>query len=191
MKTEKRIGGVVRWLGAGLLVGLLPLTAGAATSGTATIQVTISNPRPTCDLKLNGQDTLNYVLGSMAPGSQMKHVPFTVQVNCPGNSAVKTAITAKPGPGNNMVLQPGDDSVRMQVAGTAGVDNTSPLLWLQTADGKRVKLTGQERDAFCVKANTSVTAPNVCRLTPVTNIPALSASGDFGATLLIEVAYPQ
>ncbi|MBJ9214358.1 hypothetical protein I5481_21020 [Citrobacter freundii] len=175
---------------AGLLAGglLLPVIAGAATSGTATIQVTINNPSPTCKLALNGQSTLNYALGTMSPGSRMTHQPFVVQVECL-NGAVKTAITAKPGPGNAVLN--GDDSVRMQVAGTASVDSNSPQLWLQTDDGKRVKLTGQESDAFCTKVETSATMPNVCRLTPVTDIPAQSPSGNFGATMLIEVVYPQ
>ena len=190
MKAEKKMHKAIRWLGAALLVnaGLLPMMAEAVTSGTATIQVTIINSRPTCDLTLNDQSSLNYALGKMAPGSQMKHLPFSVKVQCPGNSPVKTAITAKPG--GNVVLQPGDDSVRMGVVGTSGVDDNSPLLWLLTDEGKRVKLTGQENDAFCIKTNTSV-APNVCNLTPVTEIPVQSASGEFGATMLIEVVYPQ
>lgn len=174
------------WAGILLFVGIV------FHAGASDVVISMKNTTPTCNLTLNGQNTLNYVLGTMAPGTQMKHIPFFMQVNCSGsNSVLKTAITAKPGPGGNVMLQPGDDSVRMQVAGTAGVDNNSPQLWLQTDDGKRVKLTGQESDAFCVKADTSVMAPNVCRLTPVTAIPAQSASGDFGATILIEVVYPQ
>jgi type 1 fimbria pilin len=174
-----------------LWTGMLLSVGVAFHAGASDVVISMKNTQPTCGLTLNGQSTLNYVLGTMTPGSRMKHKAFAVQVTCPGNGTVKTAITAKPGPGGNAVLQQGDDSVRMQVAGTAGVDGNSPQLWLQTEDGKRVKLTGLESDAFCTKVDTSATMPNVCRLTPVTDIPAQSASGNFGATMLIEVVYPQ
>lgn len=173
------------WPGALLSIGI------AFHVGASDVVISMKNAQPTCELTLNGQSTLNYVLGTMSPGSQLKHQPFAVRVACPGNNTVKTAITAKPGPGGNAVLQQGDDSVRMQVTGTASVDGNSPLLWLQTDDGKRVKLTGLERDAFCTKVDTSSTMPNVCSLTPVTDIPLQSASGNFGATMLINVVYPQ
>lgn len=190
MRAEKLMRKVIYLAGTYLLAGglLLPVMVEAATSATATVQVTIYNPRPTCDLTMNGKSTLQYPLGSMTPGTQKAHTPIMVKVTCQDNRTVKTAVTVKPG--GNTVLQPGNDSVRIPVAGSTGVDNNSPLLWLQAKDGKRVKLTGLESDAFCIKADTSQTAPNECSLTPVTNIPARSALGNFGATMLMEVVYP-
>lgn len=192
------------WLGTSLLLTTLvsPIAMAGAiyiepavTSGIATIQMTITQPKPTCNLTLNGKSTLNYVLGEMSPGTHMKHQPITVQLECPNNApgvtAAKTAITAKLKPAANTALQPNEDSVRMQVDGSAGIDSSSPLIWLQTDNGNRVKLTGKESDAFCIKNDTSSVAPNVCHLTPVTDIPAQSAIGNFGAVMVIEAIYPQ
>ena len=140
---------------------------------------------PTCEVSFDGGRN-EYSLGILATGFQRKHTPFSVYVNCQGNTAIKTAITAKVISGFNglgYVVQPGNGSVRMQVAGTSGVDDNSPELWLLTNTGQQVKLTGE--DAFC-----SALAPNTCELAPVTAIPTWSALGRFGVTMQFNVEYP-
>lgn len=172
-----------------LLCGCMTFQASAAD-----VEFQMVYTQPTCSLTFDGgKSSLDYSLGTISSGKQENHVPFTVNVDCQGNTAVKTAITAKVIPGGNgfnSVLQPGNDSVRMQVAGTPGVDNNSPELWLLTEAGQRVKLTGLGNDAFCVKGNTTTAAPNTCKLTPVTATPAQSAAGDFGVTMQFNVEYP-
>lgn len=146
---------------------------------------------PTCEVSFDGGRN-EYSLGILATGFQRRHTPFSVYVNCQGNTAIKTAITAKVISGFNglgYVVQPGNDSVRMQVAGTSGVDENSPELWLLTTNtGQRVKLTGE--DVFCSKGDTSASAPNICELAPVTAIPTWSSLGRFGVTMQFNVKYP-
>ena len=150
---------------------------------------------PTCSLTFDGgKASLEYPLGSLLSGTRKdNYAPFTINVDCQGNRAVKTAITAKVIPGGNgynSVLQPGNDSIRMQVTGAQGVDSNSPELWLLTETGQRVKLTGLEKDAFCTKGDTTVGRPNTCKLKPVVAVPAQSAAGDFGVTMRFDVVYP-
>ena len=109
----------------------------------------------------------------------MEHRPFTVNVNCTGNTAVKTALTARNTTGT---LQTGNDSITMLVNGQALAN--APLFWLEN-NGARVKLTGN--DVFCIATNT----PNVCQLRPITDIPTNSPEGDIEATLVFNVTYPQ
>lgn len=157
------------------------------------VEFRMTYTQPTCGVSFDG-GRREYPLGILATGFQKKHTPFSVYVNCQGNTAVKTAITAKVISGLNglgSVVQPGNDSVRMQVVGTSGVDNNSPELWLLTDAGNRVKLTGLEGDAFCTKGDTSASTPNTCKLTPVTAVPAGSALGRFGVTMRFNVEYPQ
>lgn len=169
-----------------LLCGCIAFHAGAVD-----VSFNMRYTLPTCNLTFDGgKSSLIYFLGTMSRNEQKEHQPFTVNVDCLGNTEVKTAITAKAITGLNSVLQPGNDSVRMQVAGTQGVDNNSPELWLLTDAGTRVKLTGLENDAFCTKGDTTVSAPNTCKLTPVTAIPAQSATGGFGVTMQFNVEYP-
>lgn len=196
MKTDKVIKRVCTGL---MVVGGMLITASsqAATvttspdksSATITIPVTITNALPTCDLKLNGQNTpLNYELGKMAPGTMMVHPAFTASIECQGNTPVKTAITAALVSGGS--VQNGDENIRLNVGNISAGSNT-PLLWLQTASGGKVKFTGQEKDAFCVKADTTQAQPNVCLLRPVTDIPAQSPEGDLNASVQLTVVYPQ
>ena len=196
MKTDK----VIKQICVGLMaVGGMLITASsqAATattspdksSATITIPVTITNILPTCDLKLNGQNTtLNYEMGKMAPGTMMVHPAFTASIECPGNTPVKTAITAALASGGS--VQNGDENIRLNVGNVSAGSNT-PLLWLQTTSGGKVKFTGQEKDAFCVKADTTQAQPNECQLRPVIDIPAQSPEGDFSASVQLTVIYPQ
>lgn len=173
-----------------LLCGCMTFQAGAVD-----VEFQMAYTQPTCNLTFDGgKSSLEYPLGTISSGTQKdNYVPFTINVDCQGNRAVKTAVTAKVIPGGNgynSVLQPGNDSVRMQVAGAQGVDSNSPELWLLTEAGQRVKLTGLENDAFCTKGDTAAATPNTCKLKPVVTVPAQSPTGDFGATMQFNVVYP-
>lgn len=165
-----------------LSIGLLaPLAAGAETK---TIPITITNNQPTCNLTFdNGANSMNYPLGTMTKGTKMQHKTFTVNVDCAGNTTVKTALTAR---NNTGTRQSGDDTVMMQVNGmnvTGG-----PLFWLENGSD-RVKLTGNDSDSFCT--STSTTFPRKCQLRPVTDIPASSPEGSIDVTMVFNVVYPQ
>ena len=176
------------WTGV-LLCGCMTFQAGATD-----VEFQMTYTQPTCSLTFDGgKSSLDYPLGTLSAGSRKEdYTPFTINVDCQGGRAVKTAITAKviPGNGHNSVLQPGNDSVRMQVAGAQGVDSNSPELWLLTEAGQRVKLAGLASDAFCSRENTTAATPNTCKLKPVVAVPSLSATGDFGVTMLFNVEYP-
>lgn len=186
-----------RWIKRGM-AGLMTLGAlfialpgGAATvnktsdsSATITIPLTITNPQPTCNLTFNnGSSTLTYQLGTLGRGDEIRHPPFTVNVNCADSTVVKTALTARNTTGT---LQSGNDSVMMRVNGQTSTNG--PLFWLESG-GQRVKLTGQ--DTFCNRNDTSVSTPNVCQLRPVTNVPAQSPEGNIDVTVVFDVEYPQ
>lgn len=173
-----------------LLWGCMTFQAGATD-----VELQMRYVLPTCTLTFdNGKSSLEYPLGILATGSQKKHEPFMVYVDCSGDTPVKTAITARVVSGLNgleSVVQPNNDSVRMQVAGTPGVDINSPELWLQTKDKGKVKLTGLENDAFCInEKSTTGSSQNKCQLTPETYIPAKSARGKFGVVMQFNVEYP-
>ncbi|EIZ2898916.1 hypothetical protein MO016_004532 [Salmonella enterica] len=183
-QKEYRTVRITRHMRAGMLAAglLLPLVAGAATSGGMLIPFEINNPQQTCDLTFdNGSTMMTYQLGAMSKGSRIQHRPFTVTVDCRGSMAVKTALTARSTTGT---LQGGSDSVMMRVNGQASTNG--PLFWLENG-GQRVKLTGAKSDAFCI----SPTAPNRCELRPVTDIPANSPEGNIDATVVFDVVYPQ
>ncbi|EIS3328271.1 hypothetical protein LZN99_004223 [Escherichia coli] len=194
MKTDKVIKQVYAGLMAigGMMTAVPSLAATVTTSAdksraTITIPVTISNPHPTCNLKLNGRNTsLSYELGAMAPGTKMVHPAFTASVECPGSIPVKTAITATLVSGGR--IQSGDEDIRLDIEGVSG---NTPLLWLRTEAGRKIKFTGLEKDAFCVKGDTLAQRPNVCQLHPVTDIPSQSPTGDFNASVQLTVVYPQ
>ncbi|HGE5896221.1 TPA: hypothetical protein ACGGRP_004353 [Escherichia coli] len=181
-QKEYRTVRIKRHIRAGMLASglLLPLVAGAVTSGTINIPFTLTNPQPTCNLTFdNGSDTLRYQLGIMNRGTRMKHPAFTVSVNCTGN-APKTALTAR----NTTGTRQGSDSVIMRV--NSQTSGNGPLFWLENS-GQRVKLTGAESDAFC----TATISPNVCRLDPVVDIPVNSPEGNIDVTVVFDVVYPQ
>ncbi len=184
MKADK----VIRQVCGGVLAGglLLPLMVEAASTATLTIPITIINSQPTCNLTFdNGSSTLTYQLGTLGRGDEIRHAPFTVNVSCEGNTAVKTALTARNTTGT---LQGGNDSVMMRVNGQASTNG--PLFWLENG-GQRVKLTGLESDAFCNRNDTSASTPNACQLRPVTNVPVTSPEGDIDVTIVFDVIYPQ
>lgn len=196
MNTDKIMQAVCTGL---LVTGVMMIAASsqAATvstspdgsSATITIPVTITNILPTCDLKLNGQNTsLNYELGKMAPGTTMVHPAFTVSIECQGDIPVKTAIKAALLSGGK--VQSGNEDIRLDVGGISAGNNT-PLLQLQTEAGGKVKFSGDDKDAFCEKADTTQAQPNVCALRPVTDIPAQSPEGEFEASVQLTVVYPQ
>ena len=192
MKTDKIMKQVCAGLLAtgGMMVAASSLAASVTNTGYAAnihIPVRITNPHPTCDLKLNGQNaSLSYELGTMAPGTKMVHPAFKASVECPGSIPVKTAITATLVSGGT--VQRGDEDIRLDIGGVSG---NTPLLWLQTGAGQKVKFTGLDKDAFCVKADTTQAQPNVCPLRPVTDIPSQSPQGDFNASVQLTVVYPQ
>ncbi|EKN4715477.1 hypothetical protein FG465_004259 [Yersinia enterocolitica] len=171
-----------RYAGAGILflgVVLLPVVQ-AATSGTAQIQVTLLNKQPTCALSFNnGFNSFTYNLGSLSQG-EVRHTSFTVNIACEGNTPVKTAVTAK----NMSGTLQGGDTLIMRTG------YTGPLLWLEVGGMQKVKLSGLDRDAFCVKANTSLSTPNICTLVPVTKVSASDTPGNVSATIRFEVVYP-
>ncbi|HAK5294523.1 TPA: hypothetical protein ACISY6_004925 [Salmonella enterica subsp. enterica serovar Eastbourne] len=173
-----------------LLCGCVAFQAGAID---VSFQMTYT--QPTCNLTFdNNKSSLEYPLGTISSGTlKDNYVPFTINVDCQGNRAVKTAIKAKVIPGGNgynSVLQPGDESVRMQVAGAQGVDSNSPELWLLLAEtGLPVKLAGQKSDAFCTREDTTAATPNTCKLKPVVKVPPQSPGGDFGTTIQFNVEY--
>lgn len=182
-QKEYRTVRIKRHIRAGMLASglLLPLVVSAATSGTINIPFTLTNPQPTCNLTFdNGSTMMAYQLGAMNKGSRVEHHPFNVKVACTGGTP-KTAITARNTTGT---LQPGSDSVMMQVDGLPSTNG--PLFWLENG-GQRVKLTGSDSDAFC----SSATSPGVCQLRPVTDIPANSPEGKIDVTVVFDVTYPQ
>lgn len=196
MKTDKIMKPVCTGL---LAAGVMMVAASSqaatvstspdSTSATITIPVTITNTRPTCDLKLNGQNTpLNYELGKMARGATMVHPAFTVSIECQGTIPVKTAIKAALLSGGK--VQSGNEDIRLDVGGISAGNNT-PRLQLQTESGRKIKFSGDDRDYFCVNAGTTQTRPNVCPLHPVTDIPAQSPEGEFEASVQLTVVYPQ
>ena len=180
MRRENLLRGVL----AGAL--LLPLAAGAASYGTATIQLTIENPQMTCPLTINGQAALTYNLGDLLRGKSEEHNPITLQVTCTDGTA-KTGITAALVGGGTLQ---GRDTVWMQVNGTQPADAQAPRLQLKH-NGQAVKLTGQPEDWFCEHDNTSASSPNTCLLTPYTQVPDNAPQGALDMTLQLNVVYPQ
>jgi hypothetical protein len=183
MKAEKRIRGVVRWLGAGLLAGggLLPLIAGAATSGTATIQVTINNPKPTCNVSVRS----SYDLGTLSRGQEKRHSEIPITLSCTGS--VKSALTATLGSGRSE-LQPDQYKVSVSVDGQSAPSRNGPFFWLLDSSNNRpVKLTNAGADAFCTATGQNRT----CKVTPVTHVMANSMWGNSGAVRVVfNVIYP-
>lgn len=190
MNTDKMIKGLC----AGALAGGLLLSSGvmagvtkATGKATVTIPLTIVNTLESCYLTVNGQSSLTYPLVGLTTGEIKKHPAFRVDVSCQDAGLVKTAITAKLVSGGDLI---GDDKVRVKV-GTAATDSRSPLFWLETGTGQPVKLTGTDSDAVCVKEDTSPSSQNSCLLTPVTEIPPSSPTGDIGVIVQLNVVYPQ
>ncbi|MEG2566758.1 MAG: hypothetical protein RSA84_11175 [Acinetobacter sp.] len=181
-----KAGYTMKRIWAGILAGglMFPWLVEAEDTATVTIPFTIVNPMPTCDLTFDGKPTLTYVLGTMSPGTDMRHMPFTVSVNCHGKQIINTALTAR---NINGTLQSGDDSVKMRVNDRDEPDG--PVFWLTGPDDQRVKLTGREGDAFCAKNKTSAGTPNTCQLSPFTSIPAQSPQGLINVTIRFDIIY--
>ncbi len=75
-QKEYRTVRITRHMRAGMLAAglLLPLVAGAATSGGMLIPFEINNPQQTCDLTFdNGSTMMTYQLGAMSKGSRIRH----------------------------------------------------------------------------------------------------------------------
>ncbi|CRG52216.1 hypothetical protein [Yersinia wautersii] len=177
------IRGIKRYAGVSLLFlsMALPPEAGAATSDTATIEVTLINNQPTCSLGFNGSNaaSLNYDLGVISDGRKT-HAPFTVDITCQGNTPVKTALKAK---NQNGSLVAGNDIMVLPIDGNAG--SSGPLLWLEN-NGKSVMLTGNDTDAFCIQTGIN----NSCSLSPVTEVSTSDPRGQISATIRFDVVYP-
>ncbi|OVZ80120.1 hypothetical protein CV016_20005 [Yersinia kristensenii] len=159
----------------------LALTAGAATSNSAIIDVTLINNQHTCSLGFNGTNatSLNYDLGVISNGRKT-HAPFTVDITCQGDTPVKTALTARNQNGN---LVAGNDKMVLPIGGNVG--SSGPLLGLEN-NGKNVMLTGNEVDAFCVQTGIN----SSCSLSPVTEVSASDPRGEISATIRFDVVYP-
>ncbi|EHI7423306.1 hypothetical protein QB781_003900 [Salmonella enterica] len=163
---------------------LLICSGAVLPASAATLQVQVSNPRPTCEISFDGKDSLTYPIGTIARNSVMKHMPFTLRIDCKGTSAIKTALTARNVTGS---LQGGDDSVMMLVEGQTVAN--APLLWLEKSNNQRVKLTGLQSDAFCSRSDTSASVPNICQLKPVTSVAPNSPTGNIAVTVLFDIFY--
>lgn len=157
------------------IVGILgiPLLAGASTSETRNISLTLLSPQPTCNVTVRSV----LELGNITMGDN-PHSPFPVSISCTGT--VKSALTARNKTG---ILQTDQSSVFVSMS-NAGAAN-GPFLWLQDGNSK-VRLTGQSVDAFCTATNTSRT----CNLTPWTRSVGDSGWGTGAVTINFEIIYP-
>ncbi|TQN75418.1 UNVERIFIED_ORG: hypothetical protein FHU00_5028 [Citrobacter freundii] len=183
MKAEKLMRRVMCGAVAGVLAGglLLPLMARAATSGTATIQVTINNPKPTCNVSVRS----SYDLGTLSRGQEKRHAEFPITLACTGS--VKSALTASLGSGR-AELQPDQYKVSVSVDGQSAPSPNGPFFWLLDSSNNRpVKLTNAGADAFCTATGQNRT----CKVTPVTHVMANSMWGSRGAVRVVfNVIYP-
>ena len=179
MKAEKLMHRVMCGAVAGLL--LAPLTTGAATSGTATIQVTINNPRPTCNVSVG----TFYDLGTLSRGQEKIHSEIPITLSCTGT--VKSALTANLGSGRSE-LQSDQYKVSVSVDGQSVPSPNGPFFWLLDSSNNRpVKLTNAEADAFCTASDLN----RICKVTPVTHVLTNSMWGSSGAVRVVfNVIYP-
>ncbi|EFD0578709.1 hypothetical protein ACQFME_002731 [Escherichia coli] len=145
--------------------------AQAATSATANVNITISNPRPTCDINVRSDYFLEMKLGEKEYGS------FPVSVNCSG--VVRTALTAQNiGSG----LQSNGYQVAVSLSNSGA--GAKPLFWLIDNNRQKIQLTGGTR--FCDASQQY----RECILIPVTRMSADSGWGTGAVTVRFNVEYP-
>ncbi|EFK4235063.1 hypothetical protein G6738_004743 [Escherichia coli] len=145
--------------------------AQAATSAAATVNITVSNSRPTCDINVRSSYSL-----VMEPGEK-KYSGFPVSINCTG--AVRTALTAQNiGDG----LQSNGYQVAVSLS-NSGV-GAKPLFWLVDRNDQIIYLTGGTR--FC-DANQQT---RDCFLKPVTNMRSDAGWGNGSVTIQFNIVYP-
>ncbi|EFA5471717.1 TPA: hypothetical protein OUG59_004766 [Escherichia coli] len=145
--------------------------AQGAKTATANINITVSNPRPTCNISVRSDYSL-----TMEPGEK-KYSSFPVSINCTG--AVRTALTAQNiGDG----LQSNGYQVAVSLS-NSGV-GAKPLFWLVDSNDQIIYLTGGTR--FC-DANQQT---RDCFLKPVTNMRTDAGWGNGSVTIRFNIVYP-
>ncbi|EAX7734107.1 hypothetical protein AIX81_21460 [Salmonella enterica] len=143
----------------------------AATSATANVNITVTNPRPTCDISVRNNYSLDMELG------EKKYSSFPVFVNCTGK--VRTALTAQNiGDG----LQSNGYQVAISLSNSGA--GTKPLFWLVDNNNQAIQLTGGGR--FCDASQQT----RDCFLKPVTNMQTDSGWGNGSVTIRFNVVYP-
>ncbi|WP_139821351.1 hypothetical protein [Escherichia coli] len=145
--------------------------AQAATSATATVNITVSNPRPTCDINVRSSYSLD-----MEPGEK-KYSSFPVSINCTG--AVRTALTAQ-----NVGGELQSNGYQVAVSLTNSGTGTKPLFWLIDSNKQNIQLTGGGN--FC----DATQQYRECELVPVTKMQADSGWGTGSVTVRFNIVYP-
>lgn len=146
----------------------------AVTSASANVVITVTSPQPTCNLTVRS----TYDLGVL-PLSEKKHVAFPVNIDCTGS--IRTALIAQKTSGT---LQADNYRVAIPIGSTTS--SLGPYLWLQTAAGANINLTGADSGKFCDASGQN----RVCQITPVTNVQAGAPFGQGSATISFSVVYP-
>ncbi len=143
----------------------------AATSATANVNITVSNPRPTCDINVQS----NYYL-DMEPGEK-EYNSFPVSINCTGT--VRTALTAQ-NTGGGLQSNGYQVAISLNNSGTG----PKPLFWLVDNNNQTIQLTGVTN--FC----DAIRQTRDCILKPVTRMWADSGWGNGSVTIRFNVVYP-
>ncbi|EHJ8506399.1 hypothetical protein KAM28_004487 [Salmonella enterica subsp. diarizonae serovar 47:k:z53:[z84]] len=160
----------------GLLIcgAAISFQAGSATSASAEVQITVTSPRPTCNLTVQSK----YDLGALPPG-EFAHPAFPVRIDCTGS--IRTVLTARNTTGT---LQTDNYRVAIPINGSA--NSWGPFMWLKNKGGRNIKLTGAESDKFC-----DLSVKNrVCDVTPVTNVREGAAYGKGSVSIHFSIIYP-
>ncbi|ENS2154636.1 TPA: hypothetical protein RU934_004778 [Escherichia coli] len=143
----------------------------AAASAETAVDITVSNPRPTCDISVRS----DYFL-TMEPGEK-KYSSFPVSINCTG--AVRTALTAQNIGGG---LQSNGYQVAVSLSNSGR--GAKPLFWLVDTNAQIIYLTGGSH--FC----DAIQQYRECVLVPVTKMFANSGWGEGAVTVRFNVVYP-
>lgn len=143
----------------------------AATSATAIVNITVSNPRPTCDISVRSDYSLSIESG------ERKYDSFPVSINCTG--AVRTALTAQ-NIGGGLQSNGYQVAVSLSNSGTGA----KPLFWLVDNNEQIIYLTGVTR--FC-DANQQT---RDCYLKPVTKMRTDAGWGNGSVTIRFNIIYP-
>ncbi|HEI6739901.1 TPA: hypothetical protein SJ142_004485 [Yersinia enterocolitica] len=150
-------------------------------SAVITIPVTIINPKPTCGISVRS----HYPLNSLNEGRK-NHKQFPVVLSCPGN--VKSALKASLLAGSDAKLLGDGYRVAVSIDEQPPSSVTGPFFWLQDNDGRPIKLTDSDADAFCIATTEQ---SRTCSITPVTDVHADSLRGEVGVVSVnFNVIYP-
>lgn len=147
----------------------------AATSASAEVQITVTSPRPSCNLTVQQR----YNLGPL-PLGEWAHPTFPVRIDCVG--WVRTALTARNTTGT---LQ--TDNYRVAIPLGSTTNSRGPFLWLKNKAGRNIKLTGTDSEKFC---NDWGGQNRVCDVTPVTDVKEGASYGKGSVSILFSIVYP-